>query len=224
MDARGDIDTPRDPMLSYIVDNPEVFAQNIARMLEHATEAMAAYVAPLADGELKSDYTAELTEWMRTLSRVGHYWLADPDRALRAQSRLASEWMDLYSHAMRRMAGEDVTPVARPDPADKRFRDEDWSTLQFFDFIKQGYLITTRWAEDLVEETDDLDEHTRQKAAFYVRQLSAALSPSNFLFTNPELVRETAETSGENLARGMKLFAEDMQRGHGELRVRHDPA
>lgn len=224
MDARGDIDTPRDPVLSYIVENPEVFAKNLARMLEHASEAMAAYVAPLAEGEPTPDYTAELTEWMRTISRVGHYWLADPDRAMRAQSRLASEWMNLYAHAMRRMAGEPGDPVVNPDPGDKRFRDEDWSTVQFFDFIKQGYLITTRWAEDLVEETHDLDEHTRQKAAFYVRQLSAALSPSNFLLTNPELLRETAESSGENLAKGMKMLAEDIQRGRGELRVRQsDP-
>lgn len=224
MDARGELDTPRDPVLSYIVDNPETFAENIARMLTHATEAMAAYASGLAEGEAKPDYTAELTEWTRTLSRVAHYWIADPDRLLKAQTRLAADWMALYDNAFRRMAGEKVPPVATPDPSDKRFRDADWTAIQFFDFLKQGYLITTRWAESLVNQTEDLDEHTRRKAAFYLKQLTAALSPSNFLFTNPELLRETAETSGENLAKGMKLLAEDIIRGHGELRLRQsDP-
>ncbi|MCF3932366.1 class I poly(R)-hydroxyalkanoic acid synthase [Acuticoccus sp. M5D2P5] len=224
MDARGTADTPRDPVLNYIVQNPEEFAKNLAKMLEHANEAMAAYIAPAQQGEIKSDYSTELSEWMRTLSRVGHYWLSDPHRAFEAQARLASDWMNLYAHAMRRLAGEESHPVVSPDPADKRFRDPDWSTVQFFDFLKQAYLITTRWAEQLVAETDDLDEHTRAKASFYVRQLSAALSPSNFVLTNPELLRETASRSGENLAKGMKMLAEDVARGKGELRLRQtDP-
>lgn len=224
MDARGAPDTLRDPVLNYIVENPEAFAKNLADMLQHANEALAAYVRPVAEGEIKADYTAELTEWMRTLSRVGHYWLADPQRAIEAQARLVNDWMNLYANAVRRLAGETVPPVAEPDPSDKRFRDDDWSALQFFDFLKQAYLITTRWAERLVAETDDLDEHTRQKAAFYVRQLSAALSPSNFILTNPELLRETATTSGQNLAKGMKMLAEDVARGKGELRLRQtDP-
>ncbi|MEM8856536.1 MAG: class I poly(R)-hydroxyalkanoic acid synthase, partial [Pseudomonadota bacterium] len=213
MAASGTPDTPRDPILNYVVENPEAFAKNIGRMLEHASSALAAYVAPTEPGAPKADYSAEITEWMRTLSRVGHYWLADPQRAVEAQTRLATEWMHLYAQAMRRLSGEDAPPVAEPDPADKRFRDEDWSAVQFFDFLKQGYLITTRWAESLVEDTADLDEHTRQKAAFYVRQLSAALSPSNFILTNPELLRETATQSGENLAKGMKMLAEDVARG-----------
>ena len=185
MGERGNLDTLQDPVLKYMIDNPEAFATNLARTLEYATDAMAAYSEPVTKGQVAPDYSAEITEWMKTLSRVGHYWLADPARAVEAQTRLASEWMALYANAMRRLAGEEAPPVAEPDTSDKRFKDDDWSTLQFFDFLKQAYLITSRWAEQLVDETDDLDEHTRKKAAFYVRQISAALSPSNFVLTNP---------------------------------------
>ena len=223
-DDRGDAGTPRDPILNYIIENPEAFAENLARMLGHANDAIAAYAAPIQEGEIKGDYSDEITEWMRTLSRIGQYWLSDPARAFEAQARLAADWMELYAHSMRRLAGEDAPPVAIPDPADKRFKDADWTTVQFFDFLKQAYLITTRWAERLVDETAALDDHTREKASFYVRQLSNALSPSNFLFTNPELLRETASQSGENLAKGMQMLAEDVARGQGELRVRQtDP-
>ncbi|UOM33056.1 alpha/beta hydrolase [Acuticoccus sp. I52.16.1] len=224
MAVRDVSDTPRDPVLNYIVENPEEFAKNLTLMLGHANEAIAAYVAPMQQGEIKNDRSDEIAEWIRTLSRVSHYWMADPTRAFEAQARLTRDWTALYANAMRRMAGEEAEPVATPEPGDKRFSDKDWTAVQFFDFIKQGYLITTRWAQSLVDETDDLDEHTRAKAAFYVKQLSAALSPSNFIFTNPELLRETASRSGENLAHGMKMLAEDVARGKGELRLRQsDP-
>jgi polyhydroxyalkanoate synthase subunit PhaC len=92
------------------------------------------------------------------------------------------------------------------------------------DFLKQAYLLTTRWAERMVEEAEGVDEHTRHKARFYVRQIANALSPSNFVLTNPELLRETLESNGENLVRGMQMLAEDIELGKGELKIRQtDP-
>ncbi|MBU2191086.1 MAG: class I poly(R)-hydroxyalkanoic acid synthase, partial [Alphaproteobacteria bacterium] len=90
----------------------------------------------------------------------------------------------------------------------------------FFDFLKQVYLVTSRWAGDLVENAEGLDEHTRQKANFYVKQVSNAISPSNFILTNPELFRETIASNGENLVRGMKMLAEDITAGKGDLKLR----
>ena len=95
------------------------------------------------------------------------------------------------------MMGEDVEPIAEPDPPDNRFKDPEWSTNPYFDFWKQAYLVTTNWAEDVLQQTEGLDERTRQKADFYFRQLSSAFSPSNFPMTNPEVVRETLATNGQ---------------------------
>ena len=123
------------------------------------------------------------------------------------------------------MQGEEARPVAVPDPKDNRFRDPEWSQNPFFDFVKQAYLLTTRWAEHLVENAENLDEHTRHKAQFYLRQLSSALSPSNFVPTNPELIRETLKQNGANLVRGMQMLAEDIAAGQGELKIRQsDPS
>ena len=75
-----------------------------------------------------------------------------------------------------------------------------------------------------MEDAEGVDEHTRHKAQFYLRQISSALSPSNFLLTNPELIRETLQENGANLVRGMKMLAEDIEAGSGELRIRQtDP-
>ena len=112
------------------------------------------------------------------------------------------------------------TPAAN----DKRFNDPEWSPNQFFDFLKQAYLLTDAWADKLVRDAADLDPHTRQKAEFYVRQIANALSPSNFVLTNPELLRETLTSNADNLVRGMRMLAEDIEAGGGELKIRQSDA
>lgn len=220
----GMTDETPNPLLQYIVKNPEAFAHNLARIVENAGKAMAAYVEPREKGELKPGLADELTVILKTLGQVGEYWMSDPQRAIEAQSRLWSGFLSLWNSSLKRMMGEPAGPAATPDPRDKRFGDPEWNDNQFFDFVKQIYLITSRWAEQLVVEAADLDEHTRHKAEFYVRQIANALSPSNFVLTNPELLRETLESNGENLVRGMKLLAEDIAAGKGELKIRQsDP-
>jgi polyhydroxyalkanoate synthase len=82
-------------------------------------------------------------------------------------------------------------------------------------------VLTTHWADDLVKRADEMDQHERDKAQFYLRQVTAALSPSNFVGTNPELLRMTLQESGENLVLGLKMMAEDIKAGKGNLRIRH---
>ncbi|WP_428696733.1 PHA/PHB synthase family protein [Stappia sp.] len=217
-------DEKHGPLLQYIVKNPEAFAQNLARIVENAGKAMAAYVEPREKGEIKPELADEMTVIFKTLAQVGEYWMSDPQRAMEAQTRLWTRYVDLWNSSLKRMMGEQSAPTAAPDPRDKRFGDPEWNENQFFDFVKQLYLITSQWAEQLVVEAGDLDEHTRHKADFYVKQIANALSPSNFVLTNPELLRETLETNGENLVRGMKLLAEDIEAGKGELKIRQsDP-
>lgn len=217
-------DEKTSPLLQYIVKNPEAFAQNLGRIIENAGRAMAAYVEPREKGEIKPETSDELTVIFKTLAQVGEYWMSDPQRALEAQTRLWGKYIDLWNSSLKRMMGEQAAPAASPDPRDKRFGDPEWSENQFFDFVKQLYLITSQWAEQMVVEAADLDEHTRHKADFYVKQIANALSPSNFVLTNPELLRETLESNGENLVRGMKLLAEDIEAGKGDLKIRQsDP-
>jgi polyhydroxyalkanoate synthase len=136
------------------------------------------------------------------------------------QSSLGKAYLDLWGNAVKRMAGEQVEPVAAPDPRDKRFTDPEWSSNQLFDFLKQAYLLTVEWAHRLVHDAKGLDPHTLQKADFYVRQIANAIAPSNFFLTNPEVLRETVSSNAGNLVRGMHMLAEDIRAGHGELRIR----
>ncbi len=203
----------------------EAFAMNIAKAMESGGQALAAYLKPAASGDVPDKPPSELTELVKTFSAVAEYWLSDPDRANDIQTRIGKAYLDLWGSSVRRLAGEEVAPVAAPAPRDKRFADPEWKSNQFFDFILQLYLLTTHWANDLVRDAEGLDPHTRKKAAFYVQQLTNALAPSNFVLTNPEVLRETLTSSGDNLVRGMKMLAEDIEAGHGTLRIRQsDPS
>lgn len=209
-------DTPK-PETKF---DAEAFAMNVARAMESGGKALAAYLKPRESGEMQDRPPAELTEVVKTFTSVAEYWLSDASRASDLQTKLAKDYLDLWGSAVRRMAGQDAAPAIAPSPRDKRFADPEWKSNQFFDFVMQLYLLTTKWAQELVHEADGLDPATRRKAEFYVQQVTNALSPSNFVLTNPEVLRETMASSGENLARGLKMLAEDIAAGKGMLKIR----
>jgi polyhydroxyalkanoate synthase subunit PhaC len=202
----------------------EAFAKNLARMVEEGGKALAAYMKPREEGQVQAGLSDEMNDMVKTLGEVGSYWLSDPSRAVELQSQLGRAYLELWGAAAKRLSGEEAGPVVAPDPKDRRFADPEWSSNQFFDFIKQAYLLSTHWADHLVEGAKDLDPHTRQKAEFYVKQVTNALSPSNFVLTNPELLRETLGSNAENLARGMRMLAEDIAAGGGDLKIRQSDA
>ncbi|RCS24148.1 class I poly(R)-hydroxyalkanoic acid synthase [Phyllobacterium salinisoli] len=212
---------PGEPSLDdYLIKDPSSFALNLARMIEQAGKAASAWIEPREKG-LKNDLLADpMTDMVKTLSKLSEYWLSDPVRALEAQTRLFSSFLAIWTNSIRRMAGETTEAVVTPDPKDKRFQDEDWTKNAFFDFLKQVYLVTGKWALDLVERTEGLDDHSRLKATFYVRQIINAASPTNFILTNPELFKETVASNGLNLVYGMQMLTEDIIAGKGDLRLR----
>lgn len=219
-DSSKPSDDSASPIEQYLVKDPERFALNMARMMEQAGKAAAAWAEPREKGEVRDSVSEPVTDMVRTFSKLTEYWLSEPSRALEAQTRLFSGYMDVWSNAIQRVnSAEPLEDVAKPEKGDKRFQDPEWGRNAFFDFVKQAYLVTSRWANDLVEHAD-LDESTKHKAGFYMKQLSNAISPSNFLLTNPELFRETVSSNGENLVRGMKMLAEDIVAGKGDLKLR----
>ncbi|RWC87143.1 MAG: class I poly(R)-hydroxyalkanoic acid synthase [Mesorhizobium sp.] len=207
----------------YLVKDPERFALNMARMVEQAGKAASAWAEPREKGEVRDHVAEPVVDMVKTFSKLSEYWLADPQRALEAQTRLFAGYMTVWANAIQRVSPNGEAPpddAVKPERGDKRFQDPEWGRNAFFDFLKQAYLVTSRWAADLVEHAEGLDDHTRHKASFYVKQVSNAIAPSNFILTNPELFRETVASNGENLVRGMKMLAEDIAAGKGDLKLR----
>src|ERR1700756_5239772 len=202
----------------------EQFSRNLARLVEEGGRALAAYLKPREQGHEDKELADEIAEVVTTLSEVAEYWLSDPQRTVELQTSLGKAYLDLWASAVRRLAGETTAPVATPAAGDKRFSDPEWSQNQFFDFLKQAYLLTAQWADKLVANAADLSPHTKQKAEFYIRQITNALAPTNFVLTNPELLRETLTSNADNLVRGMHMLAEDIETGGGELKIRQSDA
>ena len=199
--------------------NLEALSRNIARFLDESGKLAAAYLQP-REQEAKSPLADTITDAAATFGKIAERYFADPQRAVHAQSTLSKQFVDLWAATLHRLQGETVEPIAPPDPSDKRFFDREWRENPYYDFLKQAYVLTTRWAGDLITKAEGVDEHTRDKAQFYMRQFAAALSPTNFLPTNPELLRTTFAESGENLVRGLQMMNEDIAAGKGQLRIR----
>src|SRR5581483_9210729 len=134
----------------------EAFARNLARVVEEGGKALAAYMKPREEGQIEPGLSDEVTDMVKTLGEVLSYWLSDPARAVELQSRLGAAYLDLWGAAAKRLAGEETPPVVTPDPKDRRFADPEWSSNQFFDFLKQAYLLSTSWAERMVEGAESL--------------------------------------------------------------------
>ncbi len=198
----------------------DAFAFNLARAMESGGKALSAFLQPRETGDINNRAPGEMGEVIKTFAEVAEYWLADADRASDVQMRLGKAYLELWGQFARKLAGAEEEPTIAPAPKDKRFADPEWKSNHFFDFIMQLYLLTTKWAHELVENAEGLDPHTRKKAEFYVQVLTNAFAPSNFVLTNPEVLRETIASSGDNLFRGMQMLAEDIQAGGGTLKIR----
>ena len=203
-----------------MVPNLEELTANTARLMEELGHATAASLKPVEEGRAKAGMSDEVSDVVKTFGQIAETIASDPQRLVIAQTTLTKGFLDLWANNLKRANGDPVEPVAAPDPSDKRFRDPEWSENPVFDFVKQAYLLTTRWAENLVETAEVDDPHIKHKAQFYVRQIASALSPTNFVATNPELLRTTLEQNGDNLVRGMKMMVEDIKAGKGQLKLR----
>ena len=146
--------------------------------------------------------------------------MANPARLMQAQIGFWQDYLTLWQNTARRMMGDPTPPVIEETKGDKRFKDDAWRENEVFDFIRQSYLLSARYFTNVVQGAEGLDNKTAQKVDFYTRQFVDAMSPSNFLMTNPEVLRRTAETGGENLLKGLSNLLADLERGKGNLRIR----
>jgi len=177
----------------------------LARQTEQMGEAPLGNADPLNLGQAFLEMTQKM--------------MANPMVMMQAQIDLWQDYLNLWASTTRRFLGESSDPVIEPSRDDRRFKDPSWSENTVFDFIKQSYLLTARWMQNTVHQVDGLDGPTARKVDFYTKQFVDAMAPTNFVLTNPEVLRETLESGGENLVRGLEHLLDDLERGKGKLRI-----
>ncbi|MCA6251055.1 MAG: class I poly(R)-hydroxyalkanoic acid synthase [Phenylobacterium sp.] len=195
----------------------EALSRNLARAAMTAQGAIAE--AALRQADRAPGLDADPFHVGPAMAKVMASLAGRPDALMQAQGDLWRRYAELWHFAARRAMGETGSPVATPTKGDKRFNAPDWTENPVFDVIKQSYLITSDWMNGLVARAEDIDPMTRRRVEFFTRMLTDALSPSNFLASNPEALKEALSTRGESLVRGMENFAGDLARGGGQLAI-----
>ena len=196
----------------------EKLSMNLARAALTAQGAMAE--ATLRQADKAKPINGDPFNAGPAMSEVMGKLAAQPDRLMRAQADLFSRYMDLWQTTARRMAqGEASEPIAAPQPGDRRFADPEWDSNPLFDVIKQSYLLSSNWLNELVSSVEDVEPMTKRRAEFFMKMMTDAISPSNFLFSNPAALKAAVDSRGESLVRGMENFAADLERGGGSLQI-----
>jgi polyhydroxyalkanoate synthase len=193
-----------------------VVTRSMAQIAERSRRIVAEWLKRQAEGGASPDPLNIGSAFMEMTTRL----MTNPARLVQAQLGFWQDYMTLWQNTARRIMGIETPPVIDPAPTDRRFKDSAWKDSEVFDFIKQSYLLSARFVQDVVRQVDGLDPKTAQKIDFYARQFVDAMSPSNFLLTNPEVLRRTSESGGENLIRGLNNLLGDLERGRGQLRIR----
>jgi len=208
----------------YAPGDPETFMRNMAKLADRTATFLTEIAGEQANRDDPKDKTSSadgLAPVAKALFGVAEPYLSDPRKLIDAQVDLWQRQMNVWQSTWQRLVGEDdAEPAIQPDPGDRRFKDADWDDNPFFDMLKQSYLVTAKWAEDMVQRAEGVDEGVKRKGNFYVRQLANALSPSNFVFTNPEVLRATLSSNGENLVSGLEQLLADYNRDTGEFKIR----
>jgi polyhydroxyalkanoate synthase len=200
--------------------DPRSLAANIAQVFDVGQTLLAEYL-----GQMNPDTGYQVLDpavVTRTFQDAAMQALADPLPFYEQGIRFWCDYMRLNVQTVARLSGRSAapSPVVTAAPDDKRFKDAQWAENVLFDFIKQSYLLVAQHTRENVACAQGLDAHSKRKLEFFTRQLIGALAPANFAATNPQVVKATLESGGENLVRGLKNMLDDLRRGKGQLRPR----
>ena len=206
-------------MPAFKLPDPDVVSRTMADVAERSQRLVGDWLKRQAEGQ-SGDGAADAMNIGRAFLEMTAKLVADPAALMKAQIGFWQDTMTLWQNTTRRIMGMDVPEVIDAPGTDRRFKDVAWKDNEVFDFIKQSYLLSARYVQDTVSHVEGLDPKTAQKIDFYTRQFIDAMSPSNFVMTNPEVLRKTAETGGENLLKGLSNLLGDLERGKGQLRIK----
>jgi polyhydroxyalkanoate synthase len=199
--------------------DPAELARTYAEIAQRSSQLMSDFIARQAASGMPA-FGDELGIAKAFYEMTGKL-LTDPTKFAAMQFKLWQDYMSLWQHSMLRFLGHDAQPVIEPAMGDRRFKHDDWQQNFLYDYIKQSYLIAAKHLHQTVGSVEGLDDQTAKKVDFYTRQYIDALSPSNFLLTNPEVLRETVNSGGQNLVKGLNNLLEDLESGDGkQIRVK----
>jgi len=200
----------------------ETAPEEMSRVFREVAERSARVLGEFAQRHVASSVSAAVSDELgiaRAYMDLYARMLANPFALAGASTNMMLDYLQLWQQSWLKLFGVESKPVAQPAKGDARFRDDDWNANFLFDFVKQSYLIASRHIQHAVASVDGLPEESQKKVAFFTRQYVDALAPSNFAATNPQVLRETMATGGQNLVKGLNNLLADIEKGEGQLKI-----
>ncbi len=192
--------------MSNPIDTPAI--ENLERWTElvgRGQQMMLEFMAQDGSTPLVPDPLGYMASWGRAMTAA----MADPAKLFELQSRYLKDAMTLWQSFL--APGSATSPVAAVK--DKRFASPAWAENPAFDFLRQSYLLTAKYVLEGTAGIGGLDDRERAKAGFIAKQFVDAMSPSNFALTNPDVLKATSESGGQNLLKGLQHLLDDLQAG-----------
>jgi len=196
-------------------ENP--YWKTTAKVMEDSQRAMTYFANNLQSEHgsvqaVASDATESILKYAQ--ESVKHPWLST-----KLTAGLGKNYFEVFKSAVLQVAGKEIESVIEPSKGDFRFQDKEWTENAWFNFIKQAYLITGQAWLASIHSIPGLDDKTRRRAEFFVRQFVNAASPSNYILTNPELLSLTFKSRGANLLQGFERFVKDLEKSADTLKI-----
>ena len=146
--------------------------------------------------------------------------VSNPDALMKIQMNWWENQFKIWQSISQPTQAQKEHDLIEPDKGDKRFNHPAWKEESMFNFIKQSYLLFSNTVQQTIDSVDGIEPEVKERLSFFSRQAVNAMSPSNFISTNPELMKLTIESNGQNLVKGIKLLKEDLDASAEMLKVR----
>ena len=203
-------------------DESKICPQQIT---ENITDALNLYIQAagcvINDNNSNQSIKMDPFNVTQTFLKAYHEVWSNPQQAAQNSLELANNYMKICNNVTQRFLGQEIAPLysSSSEWKDNRFKDESWEANPAFDFIKQSYHMNSLWVQDITKQIETLDEKDSQKLEFYTKLIMDAIAPTNFVFTNPEVIKETLSTNGANLVKGAQNFLHDAQNSKGSFKI-----
>ncbi len=151
-------------------------------------------------------------KYQEATSKVFEQIIEHPEKFTDLNLEYVQSFQKLIADSVTKFIGKEKNKAVTEEKlTDRRFKDPEWNQNIYFDFIKQYYLITSDWMQKSVQQYD-LDEDSKRYIQFSAGQFIDAVSPANFAFSNPVVIKESLESGLENIVKGMENFLEDIKK------------
>jgi polyhydroxyalkanoate synthase len=216
------IEDPGEPVPEPKTQPAATDHSELAKVYHEVAERSARLLSDFAQRHVSNSISASVSDELgiaKAFMDLYERMLANPFAIASLSTSMMFDYMHLWQSSWMKLLGQQVAPVAAPAKGDSRFKDSDWSDNFLFDYMKQSYLIAARHIQHAVAGVEGLSPESEKKVAFFTRQYVDALAPSNFAMTNPQVLRETLSSGGQNLIKGLNNLLADIERGDGQLRI-----